>query len=123
MKLILCVVQLHERGGTKFIYQPASLPCFRNHDGGSEKSQSITKLKQHPGTISISCLMIWYHSLKKRDGNRMMEGKSHGKSFIAMLQEVMWYIVGHHETLEACSCSIPKDIIFRKKQTLKACSC
>ena len=36
-------------------------------------------------------------------------GNSHGKSFIAMLQEVMWYIDGHHETLEARSCSIPSE--------------
>ena len=39
---------------------------------------------------------------KWRDG-----GDTHGKKFRSNLCDVLWYIDGHHETLEARSCAIP----------------
>ena len=34
-------------------------------------------------------------------------GNTHGKRFISSLRDALWYVDGHHQTLEARSCAIP----------------
>lgn len=36
-------------------------------------------------------------------------GNSHGKNFISMLQEILWYIDGHQKTKERHSCTIASE--------------